>query len=66
MFSQLYPIFYFDLTNQPEDLYKAHKQAELEVRYVPGQTVTHYMYMLVESERQIILRGISGSLAVAL
>ena len=66
MFGQLYPIFYFDLTNQPEDLYKAHKQAELEVRYTVGQTVTHYMYMLVESERQIILQGISGSLAVSL
>jgi len=32
-YKELYPIFYFDLTAQEEDLYGKNKYAELEVRW---------------------------------
>jgi hypothetical protein len=65
-----YPIFYFDLTYQDEDLYKAVKQAELEVRW-SNQAGTfalngYNLWIVYESERLIRFKGVSGSLALVL
>lgn len=66
MYKELYPIFYFDLTNQEEDLYKANKMAELEVRWSneAGGMGQYRMYVIHESERVIQFRGVNGSLAL--
>ena len=62
--------FYFDLNNQPEDLYKAHKHAELEICYTIGGTtgvnVDHHMFILIKAERSLVMKRISGLLAIAL
>jgi hypothetical protein len=63
----LYPIYYFDLTHQDEDLYKATKTAELEVRWeleTPG--TGYFVHVVYESERLIKFKGVSGSLAVVM
>ena len=60
-FASLYPIFYFDLTAQDEDLYKSVKYAELEVRWSnQAQTVAptrYYLWAIYESERVIKFEG---------
>ena len=66
MFKALYPIFYFDLTAQEEDLYKANKYAEIEIRFSNGAppTANYHMHVIYESERVIKFRGIGGSMAL--
>jgi hypothetical protein len=65
-FKDLYPIFYFDLTAQPEDLYKSAKYSELEIRFTLGLDQNHYAYVCYESERMLTIKGISGSMAIQL
>ena len=66
MYKSLYPIFYFDLTAQEEDLYKANKYAELEIRFSNSAPfgLNYYMHVVYESERVIKFRGIGGSMAL--
>lgn len=65
LFKELYCIYYFDLTSQPESLYKQAKQAELEVRWSGTQSSAGYiMWVIYESERLIKFKGVSGSLAL--
>lgn len=63
----LYPIYYFDLTHQDEDLYKATKTAELEVRWDLASPGTGYFVnVFYESERLVKFKGVSGSLAIVM
>lgn len=66
LFASLYPIFFFDLTAQEEDLYKANKYAELEVRFSnqAGNGTQYHMHVVYESERVIKFRAVSGSMAL--
>ena len=69
-FAKLYPIFYFDLTAQEEDLFKANKYAELEVRWSNFADVVapngYHMYVVYECERIIKFKGVSGTMALEL
>jgi len=65
-YKSLYPIFYFDLTCQEEDLYTSNKISELEIRYTNNSAANYYMYVLYESERMLKFQGVNGSLAVQL
>lgn len=66
-FKDLYPIFYFDMTNQNEDLFKNTKYSELEVAWTNNGTQgDYYVYIVYESERQIKIKGVNGSLQIAL
>ena len=69
-FASLYPIFYFDLTAQEEDLFKANKYAELEVRWSNQANLQapngYHMYVVYECERVIKFKGISGTMALEL
>lgn len=68
-FKSLYPIFYFDLTAQEEDLWTAVKYAELEIRWsnqVAGLGLPngYHVWVIYESERVIKFKGVAGSLAI--
>jgi len=68
-FVKYYPIFYFDLTAQDEDLFKSQKSAEIEIRWsntagALGQN--YYMWCVYESERLIKMSGVNGSLSLVL
>lgn len=66
----LYPVFYFDLEHQDEDLFKTQKYAELEIRWSNQAQVTaaagYHIYCIYESERLIKLKGVAGSLALVM
>jgi hypothetical protein len=64
-FKSIYPIYYFDLTDQPEDLYTTQKLAELEIRWSNGED-GYYMYVVYESERLVRMKGVSGNLSLIL
>lgn len=64
-FVKYYPIFYFDLTNQDEDLFKSQKSAEIEIRWSNAAgdlNQNYYMWCVYESERLIKMSGINGNL----
>jgi hypothetical protein len=63
---KLYPVFYFDLEQQDEDLFKSQKYAELEVRFSNSAGQNHYIWVVYESERLIKFKGIGGSLALVM
>jgi hypothetical protein len=65
-FSAVYPIFYFDLTNQPEQLYTSSKSAEIEIRFSNQSEQDYYMFCVYESERSLQLRGVNGNLVLSL
>ena len=69
-YKSLYPIFFFDLTAQEDDLYKANKYAELEVRWSNQATDVagngYHMWVVYEAERAIKFKGVAGSLALEL
>lgn len=60
----IYPIYYFDLTAQPEDLYKANKYAEIEVRWTNQSSQNYYAWVIYESERALDFVGVNGSMAL--
>lgn len=64
-YKSIYPIYYFDLTDQPEDLYTTQKLAELEIRWSNSDN-DYYMYVVYESERLIKMKGVSGNLSLIL
>jgi hypothetical protein len=64
--ASLYPIYYFDLTAQPEDLYKTAKYSEMEIRWTNGSTLPYYAYIIYESERQLMIRGVGGNMSISL
>lgn len=64
-YKSTYPIYYFDLTDQPEDLYTTQKLAELEIRWSNSDS-GYYMYVVYESERLIKMKGVSGNLSLIL
>lgn len=73
-FVKFYPIFYCDLTDQDEDLFKSQKSAEIEVRWsntLGGTNLVlapngYHMWVVWEAERLIKMKGVSGSLALVL
>lgn len=71
-FVKLYPIFYIDLHDQPDDLFKSQKSAELTILFnnaamTNGATANgYYVYCIVESERSLKMKAISGNLALLL
>jgi len=64
----LYPIFFFDLTCQEEDLYQTNKYAELEVRWSnQAQDLApagYHMWVVYEAERVIKFKGVNSSMAL--
>jgi len=64
----LYPIFFFDLTCQEEDLYQTNKYAELEVRWSnqagTAAPLGYHMWVVYESERVIKFKGVNSSMAL--
>jgi len=70
-FQSNYPIFFFDLEDQDEDLFKSAKAAEIQVYWSNTATTFgapngYHVYTIVESERLIRFKGISGSMALVL
>lgn len=74
-FLQLHSIFYFDMTNQPEELFQSLKASEIEIRWsnqAGGGTNSfqapngYYLFVVTENERLIKMKGLAGSLALVL
>lgn len=65
-FESVYPIYYFDLTCQPEELYKAAKYAELELRWTNQSAQNYYAWVVYESERNLAFKGVNGSFALVM
>lgn len=67
---RLYPIFYFNLEHQDEDLFKSQKYAELEIRWSNAANTFaptgYHIWCIYESERLVKFKCISGSLALVL
>lgn len=61
-----YPIYYFDLTAQEDQLFSSVKYSELEVRW-SNSTINNYcVYIVYESERKIKMQALNGSLSMIL
>ncbi|HRP36657.1 MAG TPA: hypothetical protein PLS50_02500, partial [Candidatus Dojkabacteria bacterium] len=69
-FKDLYPIFFFDMTAVPEDLFKSARMSELEIRWQNGTGVAplvgvgYHIYVVYESERSIEIGGTNGNMVI--